>query len=99
MDIAHFPAMSQILIHTKGASTTMVQLTFLPAPFADMWQQVTKQPGQCGGSGRTGVVHCSPPQDGTPVPPGSPGNALLGCTAQLPIPANETIHHHNYVQC
>jgi len=53
MDIAHFPAMSQILIHTEGASTTMVQLTFLPAPFADMWQQVTKQPGQCGGADPT----------------------------------------------
>ena len=66
-----------------------VLLTFLLVPFADMLQQVMKQLHQHEENGRTGVAHCSPPQDERPLPAVSPDNILLACTAQFPIPASQ----------
>ena len=66
-----------------------VLVTFLLVPFADMLQQVMKQRHQHEENGRTGVAHCSPPQDERLSPAISPDNTLLACTAQFPIPASQ----------
>jgi len=52
-----------------------------------------KQLDQHEENGRTGVGHCSPPQDERPLPAVSPDSTLLACTAQSPIPASPERKH------